>query len=97
VLNGSAVFLGALFCMSQLAAMRLLHGHGESALQAYAIPAFGAIALLAIIGIDVAQSDAVTRWIELGGLALGVPFSLWRGRQLHLRRLLPAQRYELEG
>lgn len=84
VLNGTSVFLGALFCLSALSAIKLLaRTPGESRMQRLVIPAFGAAALAAIIAIDVAQSDATTRFIEIGGLILGVPFALWRGRRMH--------------
>ncbi len=83
VLNATAVFLGALFCMSALAAMRLLRGTDRaSRLQAFVVPAFGAFALAAIIAVDIAQADAVTRWVAVGGLVLGIPFALWRGRRM---------------
>lgn len=83
VLNGTAVFLGALFCLSALSAIKLLAGKpGEPRLQTLVIPAVGAAALAAIVAIDVVQSDAVTRAIEAGGLALGLPFALWRGRRM---------------
>jgi amino acid transporter len=79
VLNGTAVFLGALFCLSALAAIKLLAGKpGQPALQAIYVPAFGAFALAAIVAIDIAQSDATTRLVEVAGLALGVPFALVR-------------------
>ena len=80
VLDGTSVFLGALFCMSALAAIRLLaHRDGASRLQTLIVPAFGATTLAAIIAVDIAQSDALTRAIEVGGLVLGIPFALWRG------------------
>ena len=81
ILDGTAVFLGLLFSASACAAVRMLAGRpGESILRAGVLPAFGAIALLAIIGYTVFASDPLTRGIELGGLVLGVPFMLWRGR-----------------
>lgn len=90
VLNGTSVFLGALFCMSSLAAIKLLAGKpGAPLLQTAVIPAFGAFALAAIIAVDVAQSDATTRWIELGGLVLGVPFAFWRGAVMRIVSPLP--------
>jgi amino acid transporter len=80
VLNGTSVFLGALFCMSAFAAIKLLGRRPEVApLQRIVIPAFGAVALAFVIAVGIVQSDATTRWIELGGLVLGVPFALWRG------------------
>jgi amino acid transporter len=80
VLNGTSVFLGALFCMSAFAAIKLLGRRPEvPPLQRIVIPAFGAVALALVIAVGIVQSDATTRWIELGGLVLGVPFALWRG------------------
>jgi amino acid transporter len=99
VLNGTAVFLGALFCMSTLSAIKLLAGRpGETPFQAYVIPGFAAIALLAIVGVDIAESEAKTRIVELVGLALGIPFSVWRGRSMHLAKIFVGGRApELEG
>ena len=99
VLNGTAVFLGALFCMSTLAAIKLLAKRpGEKPLQAYVIPGFAALALLAIVGVDIAESETKTRTVELAGLALGIPFALWRGRRMHLAAIFaPAREPELEG
>ena len=83
VLNGTAVFLGALFCMSALAALRLLAGgNAGRGFTSFAVPLFGAVALGAIIAVDVVQSDAITRTIEIGGLLVGVPFAWWRGRKV---------------
>ena len=84
VLSGTSVFLGALFCMSAVAAVKLLAGRpGESRLTTFVVPVAGAATLAAVIAIDVAISDTVTRWIELGGLLLGVPFAIWRARGMN--------------
>jgi amino acid transporter len=81
VLNGTAVFLGMLFCFSCVATIRALAGEPRAPrLATLVAPLLGGAALLAIVAIDVAQSDAATRAIEIGGLALGVPFAFWRGR-----------------
>jgi len=90
VLDGTSVFLGALFCMSALATIKLLAGRsGASRLQTRYIPAFGAFALAAIILVDIVQSDATTRWIELGGLLLGIPFAFWRGSVMRIVSPIP--------
>jgi amino acid transporter len=81
VLDGTSVFLGALFCLSALSALKLLSG-SRKRFVSFGIPLFGAIALAAVIAVDVAQSDAVTRGIEIGGLVLGIPFAGWRARGL---------------
>ncbi|MBD5633969.1 MAG: APC family permease, partial [Candidatus Eremiobacteraeota bacterium] len=87
VLSGTSVFLGMLFCLSALAAIRLLARAREvSRWQRILVPAFGALALAAIIGVDIAGSDAFARAIELGGLALGIPFAFWRGAGMRLAR-----------
>ena len=80
VLNGAGVFLGGLFFSSCCATIRALWNEPRAPrTAAFAAPLVGALALLAIVALDVAQSDATTRAIELGGLAAGIPFALWRG------------------
>jgi amino acid transporter len=79
VLNGTSVFLGVLFAMSALAAIKLVPARsGSSWFSGVGVPLFGAVTLCAIIAVDIAQSDTVTRGIEVGGLLLGAPFALWR-------------------
>ena len=98
VLNGTAVFLGALFCMSTLSAIKLLAKRpGETPLQAYVIPGLSALALIAIVGVDIAESDIKTKTVEIAGLALGIPFALWRGRRMHIAPLFVGREPELEG
>lgn len=80
VITGSSVFLGALFIGSALAAVRSFFNEPSERWLGVVVPLIGAAGLLAIVGFSVAQADATTRWIELGGLGLGVPFALWRGR-----------------
>jgi amino acid transporter len=80
VLNGTSVFLGALFAMSAFAAIKLLRTRaGVPSWSGVAVPLFGALALCGIIAVDIVQSDPTTRAIEIGGLLLGAPFALWRG------------------
>ena len=81
VLDGTAVFLGALFISSCLSAVRVLASNPRAPrAAAFAAPIAGAAGLLAIVVIDVAMSKPNTRAIEIGGLVLGVPFALWRSR-----------------
>ena len=83
VLNGTSVFLGVLFAMSAFAAIKLRRARpGAPRWLAVGVPLAGATTLCAIIAVDIAQSDAVTRAIEIGGLLLGAPFALWRGRAI---------------
>ena len=85
VLNGTSVFLGVLFCMSALSAIKLLAGESNVSIwQRVVAPAFGAAALAAIIAVDVARSDPTTRAIEIGGLLLGIPFAFWRGAGMRI-------------
>ena len=87
ILDGTSVFLGLLFVASACAAVRMLTAlSGKGGLAASALPALGAVALLAVIGYTVFASDPATRGIELGGLVLGIPFMLWRGRGSALER-----------
>jgi amino acid transporter len=87
ILDGTSVFLGLLFVASACAAVRMLSAFpGEARLTACALPALGAVTLLAVIGYTVFVSDPATRGIELGGLLLGIPFMLWRGRGAGLIR-----------
>ena len=79
VLNGSSVFLGALFVGSALAAAWTFRAERSERWGGVVIPLVGAVGLVAILALSIAQADAGTRWFELGGLALGVPFALWRG------------------
>ena len=92
VLNGTSVFLGALFAMSAIAAIKLLGKRDDAdRLRSVVIPAIGAATLCAIIAVDVAQSDGTTRAIEIGGLLLGFPFALWRGRVSSRSALLASE------
>ena len=85
VLNGSAVFLGLLFCASASAAIRLLAARpGSAPFSTVIVPAAGALGLLAIILADVASADRITQNTIFGGLLLGVLFALWRGRHVSL-------------
>ena len=72
----------SLFSLSALAAMRLVASRsGPRRFASLVVPALGAIALAAVIGIDVVQSDATTRAIDVAGTILGLPFALWRRRR----------------
>jgi amino acid transporter len=70
VLNGSAVFLGLLFLISCLAALRLRRE--ETPLFAAA----GALALVVILTVAIVQAAPATRWCILVALGLGVPITL---------------------
>jgi amino acid transporter len=80
ILNGTSVFLGVLFIGSALAAVWTFRADRRERWGGVVIPLVGAAGLLAILAGSIAQADAGTRWFQLGALALGVPFALWRGR-----------------
>jgi amino acid transporter len=87
VLNGTSIFLGALFAFSALAAVRLLRRiPEENVLLAVVVPLAGAAGLLAIGAVSVAQADGPTRATEIGLLVAGLPFVLWRSRHIHPAR-----------
>jgi len=79
VLNGSSVFLGALFLGSALAAASTFRTDRSERWGGFIVPSIGAAALLLILTFSIGQADTATGWFELAGLALGVPFALWRG------------------
>lgn len=81
VLNASSVFLGLLFVLTALAAVRRFGGEPAARLGGAVVPLAGAVALLAIIAATIAVEPATLQRYALGGLALGVPFALLRGRK----------------
>jgi amino acid transporter len=70
VLNGSAVFLGLLFLISCLAALRLCRE--DTPLFAAA----GALALVIILAVAVVQAAPATRWCIVVALGAGLPITL---------------------
>lgn len=79
ILNGTSIFLGALFLGSALAAVRMFRFERGGRLSGLVIPLLGSAGLSALLAVSLAQADATTRSIELGSLVLGVPFAAWRG------------------
>jgi len=81
ILSGTSVFLGVLFLLTALAAVRLF-AHDASARWTGVIwPGIGALALAAILGVSLLQSDLPTR-LFIGAAALaGIPLAWWRGRR----------------
>jgi amino acid transporter len=82
VLNASSVFLGLLFVLSALAAVRRFWGEPQVRAGGVAVPLVGAIALFGVLAATIAVEDRSLQWYAWGGLALGIPFALWRGRVL---------------
>jgi len=80
VLNGSALFLGALFMCSTAAAARTFMREPSERFMGVVIPLAATISLAAILVIAFLQYDTPTR-ITIGICALlGVPLALWRSR-----------------
>jgi amino acid transporter len=75
VLNGSAVFLGALFMLSSAATVRIFAGERSERLSGVVIPLVGTFALAAILVVAVVQSDVATRAFIVAGALAGLPFA----------------------
>ncbi len=80
VLNASSVFLGLLFVLTAGAAIRRFARDPAARLGAVVVPLLGALALLAVIVATIALEDRRLQLYAWGGIALGIPFALWRGR-----------------
>ncbi len=82
VLNASSVFLGLLFVLSAVAAVRRFWNDPASRLGGVLVPLFGAVALLGVLAATVVLEDRILQWYAYAGVLLGIPFALWRGRTL---------------
>jgi amino acid transporter len=80
VLNVSAVFLGLLFVLSALAAVKRFWREPAARLGGVLVPLAGAAALLAVLAATVAVEDPRLKVYACAGVVLGIPFALWRGR-----------------
>jgi amino acid transporter len=80
VLGGTSTFLGVLFLMSALAAVRLFARDRTAWLDGVVLPALAALALAVLLTISIEQADPGTRLFLLCTAALGLPLALWRGR-----------------
>ena len=79
ILSGTSVFLGVLFLLTAVAAVRIFAHDASARWTGVILPAAGALALAAILAESLAQSDGSTRtFIALAALA-GVPLAAWRG------------------
>jgi amino acid transporter len=81
ILSGTSVFLGVLFFLTALAAVRLFAHDASARWTGVILPGIGALALAAILGVSLLQSDSPTRlFIAVAALA-GIPLAWWRGRR----------------
>jgi amino acid transporter len=80
ILSGTAVFLGVLFLMSALAAVRLFARDRSARWDGVILPGLAAAALVSLLAVSVWRSDPGIRLFLVGAAAAGVPLALWRGR-----------------
>lgn len=80
VLNASSVFLGLLFVLSAAAAVKRFWAEPAARLGGVLVPLAGAAALLGVIVATIAVEDQRLRAYACVGVALGIPFALWRRR-----------------
>jgi amino acid transporter len=81
VVNASSVFLGLLFVFSAAATVRRFLTDRSSLLKGVIIPAIGAVALLGVLAATVIFEPRNLQLYAWGGVLLGIPFALWRGRK----------------
>jgi amino acid transporter len=79
-LQGTSWFLGLLFAMSALAAVRFFAAQGSARWSGAVLPGTAAIALALILGIGFGRDDTVTRGFIAASAIIGLPLALWRGR-----------------
>jgi amino acid transporter len=84
VLGASSLFLGLLFVLSAFAAARRFWNEPASRVGGVLVPLLGAVALLAVLAVTVYVEPADQRNYAWGGVALGIPFAIWRGRRMKL-------------
>jgi amino acid transporter len=79
VLNVSSVFLGLLFVLTAAAAARRFWGDQAARIGGVLVPLVGAFALLGVLVATVAVENRTLQVYACAGVALGIPFALWRG------------------
>jgi amino acid transporter len=80
ILSGTSVFLGVLFLLSALAAVRLFVRDRSARWDGVVLPGLAAVALAVLLGVSVWRDDPPTRLLLLGAAAAGIPLAVWRGR-----------------
>jgi len=80
ILSGTSVFLGVLFGLSALAAVRLFARDRSARWDGVVLPGLAAAALAVLLAISIWRADPPTRWLLFGAAAAGVPLAAWRGR-----------------
>jgi amino acid transporter len=81
VVTASSVFLGLLFVFSAAATVRCFLRDRKALVKGVIIPAVGAAALLGVLVATVIFEPRNLQLYAWGGVLLGIPFALWRGRK----------------
>jgi amino acid transporter len=79
-LQGTSWFLGLLFALTALAAVRFFAAQGTARWSGAVLPGAAALALGLILAIGFARDDTVTRGFIASSAIIGLPLALWRGR-----------------
>jgi len=85
-LKGTAWFLGVLFVLTALAAVRIFASRRRSPLMGVALPGVAAAALTAILLSSLLTDDAQTRGFIAASAIIGLPLAAWRGRVVRASR-----------
>jgi amino acid transporter len=81
-LGGTSWFLGVLFAMSALAAVRTFLRDPQARWSGVVLPGLAAVGLAAILAVALVRDDQTTRGFIAVAATLGLPLALWRGRAL---------------
>ena len=79
-LQGTSWFLGLLFVMSALTAVRFFAVQGTARWSGALLPGTAAVALSLILAIGFGRDDTITRGFIAASAIIGLPLALWRGR-----------------
>jgi amino acid transporter len=79
-LQGTSWFLGLLFALTALAAVRFFAAQGTARWSGAVLPGTAAIALGLILAIGFVRDDTVARGFIASSAIIGLPLALWRGR-----------------
>ncbi len=96
-LQGTSWFLGLLFALSALAAVRMFAGDATVRWSGAVLPGTAAIALGLILGLGFVRDDTGTRGFIAASAIIGLPLALWRARVVRRNagtsRPLPGSRF----
>jgi amino acid transporter len=81
-LQGTSWFLGLLFVLTALAAVRFFAAQGNARWSGAVVPGTAAVALALILVLGFLRDDTVTRGFIAASAIIGLPLAVWRGRAL---------------